>query len=915
MKSRFYLAILVAGFLPLVGVGGFYFYNAMNPTTAPAKVGGPAPTSGVNLQQLQASSQTIASSISAAVKKVTDDIPTLAAHNKTADLEAFVHSHPGLTGVIILSREGKVARKFGSGIADDSYAKNSEFQKVLDKFKENGNKTYQFYTPRLGYPAFIFATPIGGTYFVETALKLSHFFEGMENQKGEYAILEAGSGKYLYHSNPSKVLTSFNPGSEAWLNQVQADLSAQKSGTASQPNAGAAGYGYLFSKLGVLHIVPMTAGVAVQAPIAKAPEPPELVDLVYTPMGLAFLIALVWLFLAAGTASSIILAPLHRAAQMVHAAADDSSTLTPEIAQSFGSGDIGQMVQAVVYLNERSQDKDASVKHATEQLDTVQQQSRKVQTELQEKTQMLNDKLKELDALKAMGDGLRSQSEQAKEENARLKGQLSEAQEAKGGFEKKLADVQALLKAAESKALQATTATSAVQVSQSRAAAIRTMSEELKNTLGIIKGYVSSMLGVGQGAVNEKQQEFLGMVINRSARLEKFINDLVDVYQVEIEYQDAKTEEIALATEIEGLAFNFQPQTEVKNLKIKVDAKPNLPKVPVVRRRFNQLWNIIYLQVIKDAPKGSTITITVEPMGEAVKVSVVDPGMVVQPESLPRLFDEFYDPKHPASPQLAGTGLKFALVKTILSVFGGGATAEKAEPGTRLVLNFSTKKRAPGSGPALASTPSAAPSPAPAAAKPVTSAPAATPTPSAPPSATPGISLGAKPVAPAPATGGAGMLDALISGKIPPVTAPGVKAPPAPLMPPSSAPTAPPPTPAPAVPPAAPSAPAPAAPPMPGASAAPKPAAPAPPPPPPPSAAPPAGPKMMSPLDALLAQKNTPPPGAPMPGAPGTPKPAAPAPPPIPPPPASGAPKPYIAPGSLDALLGGSNPPPEPPKP
>ena len=353
MKSRFYLAILVAGLLPLVGVGGFYFYNAMNPTAAPApKSGGPAPSGGVNLAQLQASSQTIASSLSAAVKKVTDDIPTLAAHNKTADLEAFVHSHPGLTGVVILSREGKIARKLDPTIADDNYVKNPEFQKVLDKFKENGNKPYKFYTNRLGYPAFIFATPIGGAYFVETAMRLSHFFEGMENQKGEFAILEAGSGKYLYHSNASKVLTAFNPGSESWLNQVQTDLSAQKSGVQSNPSVGAVGYGYLFDKVGVVHIVPMTAGMAVApAPVTKGPEPPELVDLVYTPMGLAFLIALVWLFLAAGTASAIILAPLRRAAHVVHAAADDSSTLTPEIVQSFGSGDIGQMVQAVVYLN------------------------------------------------------------------------------------------------------------------------------------------------------------------------------------------------------------------------------------------------------------------------------------------------------------------------------------------------------------------------------------------------------------------------------------------------------------------------------------------------------------------------------------------------------------------------------------
>ncbi len=235
------------------------------------------------------------------------------------------------------------------------------------------------------------------------------------------------------------------------------------------------------------------------------------------------------------------------------------------------------------------------------------------------------------------------------------------------------------LKEMESKLLSAVAASSAIQVSQVRAAAIRTMSEELKTTLGIIKGYVSSALGSTQSGISEKQQEFLGMVINRSARLEKFINDLVDIYQVEIEQANAQYEEVNLASEIEGLAFNFQAQADVKNIKMKVEAKGTVPKVPVVRRRFTQLWNILYLQIIKDAPRGSSIPITVESIGENVKVTVQDPGLVVVPESLPRLFDEFYDPKHPASTQLAGTGLKFALLKTILAAHGGGAP-EKGGP-------------------------------------------------------------------------------------------------------------------------------------------------------------------------------------------------------------------------------------------
>src|SRR5207253_701119 len=116
-----------------------------------------------------------------------------------------------------------------------------------------------------------------------------------------------------------------------------------------------------------------------------------------------------------------ILSPLRRAALVVHAAADNAASLTPEVVKSFGSDEVGQMIQAIVYLNQKSQDKDASVKHATEQQEATQQQSRRIQSEAEAKVQGLTEKLKELDALKGMSAGLRDQSEQSKEENARLK--------------------------------------------------------------------------------------------------------------------------------------------------------------------------------------------------------------------------------------------------------------------------------------------------------------------------------------------------------------------------------------------------------------------------------------------------------------------------------------------------------------
>ncbi len=842
MKSRFYLAFILAGILPVAGLAGFYLYTVMNEVSPLPSV--PTATSvSANVPQQQTEVQTIASSLFNAIKSTNADATSLAAHRTSVDMQNFINTHSGISGVVVIDPKGHALRTVpvGSSLIGSNYSSDPEFAKIESKFKKNGNQNYEFYTRRLGYPAFIFAVPLINDSFAEVILNVTNFFKG-KGSNGQYFILDGGSDQFLYHSDPSKLNTSFNPQHETWLNTVQSDLTAKKDGASASDDGREAVYGYLgFGTFGVVHVFPL----AITAPMGTSPSKPfsgDWSELMMSPISLGFLLVLALLCFCAYFTSGILISPFRRVVNVILAASEDSVTLTPEVVKSFGGDEAGQIVQALALYNEKIQrEKSMAVQSVNDQLNSFQRQTRQYQSESQEKTQQLADKLKELDALKGMSEGLRNQNEQAKNENARLKGELEKTQNAQlelNALQAKFTQMQTQLKDVQAQALNAATAVTPIQVSQVRAAAIRTMSEELKNTLAIIKGYVSSVIGAGQGGVNEKQQEFLGMVINRSARLEKFINDLVDIYQVEIEQKDAKMEEVNLASEIETFAFNFQTQTELKNLKFKVEAKPGLPKVPVVRRRMIQLWNVLYLQLIKDSPKGSTISIVMELVGDKVKVTVQDPGLVVTPEGLPRLFDEFYDPKHPTSPQLAGTGLKMALVKTILNAHGGTAVAEKADIGTKLILTFATKKSVPAiaSGvipdikmndlPAKPATAvsfeaknpiSATPSPmgivSPAGTLPVS--PAVTtsaPTASLPPIA--GLTVGAKPpsvetfVPPSPIASGSpkpvpagGILDALISGKIPSVTAPGLKpagVPPSapPVLPQAPRPTAPIPPPA-----------------------------------------------------------------------------------------------------------------------
>ncbi len=812
MKSKYWLTLIFIGILPVFALAGFYLWTLFNqgPSQIPQTPSVNSPAVQTTINSLQAEVQTIASSLFNGIKKTHDDIGSLAVHSSDADLSTFKTSHPGVMGIVVMSPSGVVQKSLPANpaLVDSNFGSSDEFKNILERFKSKPGETYQFYTQRLGYPAFIFALPLPSNSVLVVVFNLGTFFRDMDTKSGEIFLLDAGSGRYFYHSNPSKLSETFNSNQESWLNKVLSELSDGKSGASLNPPLAAAVYAPMgFGKFGIVHTVPFTV-LQPPEPAAKPSAQPSLENLpqfFQSPAGMGLVIAMAvllgWIFIVGALCFGLILKPLRKASGLILNASQGSGVLSAESVKSFGNDEVGQIVQSASLLMVKSEKEksqinqekeealhrarvqvDEKTKEAASQVATAQQQAQSTRNELNEKNQQLSDKLKELDALKNMSEGLRNQVEQTKNDNSKFKGQIASAEQEKTELQKKITDSQAKLNEMEAKLLQAVSVSSAIQVSQVRAAAIRTMSEEFKTTLGIIKGYVSSALGSPQGGISEKQQEFLGMVINRSARLEKFINDLLDVYQVEVEMEDAKREEVNLAAEIESLAFNFQAQAEVKNLKLRVEAKPNLPNVPIVRRRFNQLWNILYLQVIKDAPRGSVIPITVESIGDNMKVTFPDPGLIVAPDKLPKLFDEFYDPKHPASAQLAGTGLKFALVKTILGAHGGGAVAEKGDPGTRLILTFPTKIKKTGE------TPVSAPFTSPPTAKPSSAAPAVTPkSPMGPgmgvtrpgaifPSlaaSRPPASTGAVPGSPAiiPKPAGGGTMESFLAGKTPLVTA------------------------------------------------------------------------------------------------------------------------------------------------
>src|SRR5581483_4144424 len=275
-------------------------------------------------------------------------------------------------------------------------------------------------------------------------LNLSMFFRDIDPKGGEIFLLDADSGQYFYHSNPAKLLTSFNPNNqETWLAKVQAAIVGKQSGSELNPPTNAAIYSYLGIKsFGIIHIVPFSVlqpPETVSSSSAKKVSIEGLPEIFQTPtgmyIGLAALASFGWVLFVGFICYGMILSSLRRASALVLKASQGTAELTPQSAKSFGTDEVGQMVQAAASLMQKleqdkqqaSQEKEEALRRgrtevesksreAANQVAAAQQQATAAKNEANDKNQQLNDKLKELDALKSMSEGLRNQTEQAKTE-------------------------------------------------------------------------------------------------------------------------------------------------------------------------------------------------------------------------------------------------------------------------------------------------------------------------------------------------------------------------------------------------------------------------------------------------------------------------------------------------------------------
>lgn len=210
---------------------------------------------------------------------------------------------------------------------------------------------------------------------------------------------------------------------------------------------------------------------------------------------------------------------------------------------------------------------------------------------------------------------------------------------------------------------------------------VANVSHELKTPVSVIKGYAETILSERMITTDPATAEgFIGTIHDHAGRLAALIRDLLTLSRMESVREGMEMSPLDIAEPVTAAVKVVAPGAAEKG--VTIDTSGVTPvQVSGHRQYLEQAIVNLLDNAVSYTPSGGRVEISVTADPDGCRVTVVDTGIGIPPEHLPRIFERFYRVDPSRSRDEGGTGLGLAIVKHILTIHGGSVTAEST-PGT-----------------------------------------------------------------------------------------------------------------------------------------------------------------------------------------------------------------------------------------
>jgi signal transduction histidine kinase len=224
---------------------------------------------------------------------------------------------------------------------------------------------------------------------------------------------------------------------------------------------------------------------------------------------------------------------------------------------------------------------------------------------------------------------------------------------------------------------------------------LRTPIQPIIGLSELLRSRIRNNISCNKNGLNKEDQEFVDVILRNGRRLEKLIEDVLDVTKIESRSLQLKKEIFDLnditisiiddiqAPKAESIAYGMGATYRNKS-HVKIIYQPLHLLLYADKNRISQVIFNLLNNALKFTSEGSIMISAdkIDSDGGMAIMSVCDSGSGVDSEIMPRLFTKF------SSKSFSGTGLGLYISKNIIEAHGGKIWAENNKDGKGATFSF-----------------------------------------------------------------------------------------------------------------------------------------------------------------------------------------------------------------------------------
>jgi signal transduction histidine kinase len=198
---------------------------------------------------------------------------------------------------------------------------------------------------------------------------------------------------------------------------------------------------------------------------------------------------------------------------------------------------------------------------------------------------------------------------------------------------------------------------------------LATLSHELRTTLTSILGW-TRLLRTDRLSPDSRERALESIERNAAWQV-RLIEDLLDVSRIAAGKVDLRLAPVEVRGVLEAAADIVGPDAAAKGVRLDTALAADLGTIRADAARIGQVVGNLLVNAVKFTPTGGRVDLRASREPGFVRIDVVDTGIGIAPELLPRVFDRFSQGGSELAGRPAGLGLGLAIVRDLVELHGG----------------------------------------------------------------------------------------------------------------------------------------------------------------------------------------------------------------------------------------------------